>query len=117
MKAKLSIFILTIFFTIFSAANICAKTSLNGKLLQSNGKPLPYTEIELVLTDSEEIANDGRLLAISSTSGKFSFINIPEGKYTLSINFNEKPTEFSPYETFFYPNTKIRAEAEVFEIS
>ncbi len=117
MKVKLSIFTLAIFFVFTSAANICAKTALNGKLLQSNGRPLPYTEIELVLVESEEIVNDGRLLAISSTSGKFSFINVPEGKYTLSINFNEKPTDFSPYETFFYPSTKIRTEAEVFDIN
>ena len=98
-----------------SKANYSA--TLQGKLLKSNGKPLPYTEIELVPINSDKIINDGRLLATSNTSGKFSFINVPNGKYTLSINFDDKPTDLSPYATFFYPNTYQRSESEIFEIT
>ena len=84
--------------------------------MQSTGKPLAYTEIELVPTDSKKQINDGRLLAATSVSGLFSFVNVPDGKYTLSINFDEKPTETSPYPTFFYPHATNRAEAEIFDI-
>lgn len=91
--------------------------SISGKLLQANGKPLGYTEIELVPIDSAKQINDRRLLAATSVSGFFLFSNVPAGKYTLSINFDEKPSETSPYTTFFYPNAADRAEAEVFDVN
>lgn len=118
------IFICSIIFTLTFFANARAAhasskkfVSISGKLLQSTGKPLAYTEIELVPIASEKQINDGRLLATTSLSGLFSFINVPDGRYTLSINFDEKPTETSPYPTFFYPHATNRAEAEIFEIS
>jgi hypothetical protein len=113
MKAKF-FFLAILGIFAFSASGFC-KNALAGKLLQSNGRPLAYTEIELVSLGSNEIANDGRLTAISSISGKFKFISVPAGKYPLSINFNEIPTDTSPFTTFFYPNTDVRSEAQVFE--
>lgn len=117
------IFICSIIFTLTFFVNARAEFAsskkvvpISGKLLQSTGKPLAYTEIELVPTDSKKQINDGRLLAATSVSGLFSFVNVPDGKYTLSINFDEKPTETSPYPTFFYPNATNRAEAEIFDI-
>lgn len=107
---------LSILFLLLLSIQSFSQTSLRGQLLKSNGKPLAYTEIELVPVDSDRIVVDSRLLAVSSLSGKFVFFNVPTGKYTLSINFNDKPTDLSPYATFFYPNTEKRAEAEVFEI-
>ena len=90
--------------------------SVSGKLLQANGKPLGYTEIELVPIDSKKQINDRRMLATTSVSGLFLFAAVPVGKYTLSINFDEKPSETSPFQTYFYPNTADRAAAKVFEI-
>lgn len=117
------IFICSVIFTFTFPINARAEhglvrkaASISGKLLQSTGKPLAYTEIELVPTDSKKQINDGRLLAATSVSGLFSFVNVPDGEYTLSINFDEKPTQTSPYPTFFYPNAANRAEAEIFEI-
>lgn len=117
MKAKLTFFTLIFLFIVIFTQDLSAKTTLNGKLLQSNGRPLAFTEIELVPLESDVQLSDTRLLAISSNTGRFSFSNVPEGRYTLSINFDEKPTETSPYATFFYPNTEIRASAEIFEIN
>lgn len=90
--------------------------SMNGKLLQASGKPLAYTEIELVPVTAKKQINDARLLATTSASGLFSFFDVPGGSYTLSINFDEKPTDTSPYLTCFYPNTNDREKAEVFKI-
>lgn len=89
---------------------------IRGKLLKSDGKPLAYTEIEMVPVESNKIVVDSRLVAATSASGLFAF-RLPAGKYTLSINFGDKPTVLSPYETFFYPAATDRAAAEVFEIT
>lgn len=111
MKLKL-----TILFLFLLSVESFSQTSLRGQLLKSNGKPLPYTEIELVPIDSDRIVVNASLIATSSTSGKFTFVNVPSGKYTLSINFDDKPTDLSPYSTFFYPKTEKREEAQIIEI-
>jgi hypothetical protein len=90
---------------------------INGTLLKANGKPLQYTEIELVPVDSKRMVMNQNLFSTSGTSGKFSFQNVPRGVYTLSINFDDKPTDLSPYGTFFYPNAENRMQAERFEIT
>lgn len=93
-----------------------AVPTIRGTLLKSDGMPLAYTEIELVPISSEHIVVDHRLNATSSTGGKFSFIDVPVGRYTLSINFDDKPTELSPYDTFYYPVSSDRSAAQIFEV-
>lgn len=90
---------------------------VSGKLLKSNGKPLPYTEIELVPTFYDAQVRDKRFWATSNAAGDFSFSDVPSGDYTLSINFDEKPSVTSPYQTFFYPNHADRSEAETIKIA
>ncbi len=107
-------YFLTLLILLF-ASNVSAQ--IRGTLLKSNGKPLAYTEIELVPTYSKKMVMDGRFFATSSASGKFSFVNLPPDRYTLSINFNESPTDLSPYPTVFYPNAETREQAEIFEIN
>ena len=109
MNIKFACAFLIIFAVAFVSVNcifaqVGGKVTIAGQLLKSNGKSLAYTEIELVPVAAKKIVIDGRLLAASNTSGKFSFVNVPDGKYTLSINFDDKPTDLSPYPTFFYPN-------------
>ncbi len=121
MKNKLIIFLFSIilamaFFGNTSARKAAANNTIKGKLLQSNGQPLPHTEIELVPVNSAVQLNDSHLLAVSGAAGLFSFQNVPAGSYNLSINFDEKPSPLSPYATVFYPNAINRAEAEVFKI-
>lgn len=89
---------------------------VSGKLLKSNGKPLPYTEIELVPVFYDTQIQDQRFWATTNSLGNFSFSNVPSGEYTLSINFDEKPSETSPYQTYFYPNNSIRSEAETIKV-
>ncbi len=114
MKARLIIFaVLTV---LAFAPNVFGKISVAGRLIQASGKPLAYTEIELVTLDPNEFANEIRITAISGVSGKFAFTDIAPGKYTLSINFNEKPTETSPFSTYFYPDSEIRDTAQIFVI-
>lgn len=116
MKLK-SAFILAVFFLVFSVFGQSAEGGfVSGKLLKSNGKPLPYTEIELVPVLYDKQIDDRRFWATSNAAGNFSFSDVPDGKYTLSINFDEKPTDTSPYPTYFYPNSANRREAKTIEI-
>jgi hypothetical protein len=105
-----------ILFPLFSAA-VFAEGSISGQLLKATGKPLPYTELELVPRGAKQLVNDPKLIGISDQSGRFSFPAVPKGRYTLSINFDDKPTELSPYATYFYPGTAQRSEGEVFDIT
>jgi hypothetical protein len=101
----------------FAGAQAVLVATIQGQLLKSDGKPLAYTEIELVPTTSSHILNDSRLIGVSSLNGKFSFFDVPPGSYTMSINFDDKPTNLSPYGTYFFPGTVARNNAELFEIT
>ncbi|HEX8367698.1 MAG TPA: carboxypeptidase-like regulatory domain-containing protein [Pyrinomonadaceae bacterium] len=116
MRAKFSIIIFLIFLTFLSAENAFADATLSGRLLKFNGRPLPYTEIELVPVESAKQVADRKLWATTAADGNFTFDKIPAGEYTLSINFDEKPTDLSPYATYFYPKAANRALAKIFEI-
>jgi hypothetical protein len=104
-------------FSSFANAQVDLVATIQGQLLKSDGKPRAYTEIELVPTSSNHIINDSRLVGVSSLNGRFSFFNVPPGSYSLSINFDDKPTALSPYATYFYPGTANRIAAEVFDIT
>lgn len=119
MKLKIALFLIIFILasTGFVQAQFKGTGRLTGKLLKSNGRPLPYTEIELVPVVLDDQLPDSRFWATSDVRGNFYFKDLPPLKYTLSINFNETPTELSPYPTFFYPNTHNRDGATVFEIT
>jgi hypothetical protein len=115
MKTILTyIFVITCL--LFVTESVNAKSVISGKLLKSTGKPLAYTEIELIPIDLDEIVVDPRLYAVSNPSGSFSFPNVPNGSYNLSINLEDQPSDLSPYSTTFFPNTAKREEARIFEI-
>jgi hypothetical protein len=116
MRAKFSVIIFLVLLAFFSAENAFAQGVLGGRLLKFNGKPLPYTEIELVPVESAKQVADRKLWATTAANGNFTFDKIPPGEYTLSINFGEKPTDLSPYATYFYPKAANRALAKIFEI-
>jgi len=109
--------VLTLLIVPLASAAWTQGAAIHGQLLKSTGRPLPYTEIELVPIAVNHIINDSRLIGVSSLSGKFTFLDVPPGLYTLSINFDDKPTELSPYGTYFYPAAISRADAEVIEIT
>jgi hypothetical protein len=90
--------------------------TIQGVLLKADGKPRQYTEIELVPLGINTLITDSRLISASATNGKFTFYNVPPGRYTLSINFDDRPSELSPYPTFFFPDTFDRQEADIFAI-
>jgi hypothetical protein len=116
MKVHFPIAVFFVVCLFCAAENAFADGALGGKLLKANGKPLAYTEIELVPVESAKQIANRQLWATTAANGNFIFDKIPPGEYTLSINFDEKPTELSPYQTYFYPKTANRALAKIFEI-
>jgi hypothetical protein len=116
MKVYFPVAVFFIVFAFFATGNAFADGALGGKLLKANGKPLAYTEIELVPVESAKQVADRKLWSTTGSGGNFIFDKIPPGEYTLSINFDEKPTDLSPYLTYFYPKTANRALAKIFEI-
>lgn len=117
MKLKLALlFILGVSCAFSAHAQFKGTGKLGGKLLKANGKPLPNTEIELVPILFDVQIPDKRFWATTDSRGNFTFKDLPPTKYTLSINFNETPTDLLPYPTVFYPNTANRDNAKVFDI-
>lgn len=114
-KPTIILFVFAFALSVFGQSN--SGGFVSGKLLKSNGRPLPYTEVELVPTAYDRQIQDQRFWATSNSAGNFSFSNVPSGKYTLSINFDEKPSDMSPYPTYFYPNNSNRTEAKSIEIT
>ncbi|MCD9184816.1 MAG: carboxypeptidase-like regulatory domain-containing protein [Pyrinomonadaceae bacterium] len=104
-----------LFLLLFSASFSQSSAQIRGKLLKSDGTPLAYTEIEMVPVESDKIVIDPRMNVTTSASGLFTF-RLPQGKYTLSINFDENPSILSPFVTTFYPQSAEREKAEVFTI-
>jgi hypothetical protein len=90
---------------------------ISGRLLKSNGRARPYTELELIPVGAEKKSDDMRLWAITDMRGNFAFNEVPNGAYTLSINFKEAPSSTAPYAAFYYPNTAERDTSKVFEVT
>lgn len=115
MKDQIFTAFFTFFLLLFSANFSQSSAQIRGRLLKSDGTPLAYTEIEMVPVESGKIVIDPRMNVTTSVSGLFTF-RLPKGKYTLSINFDEKPSILSPFVTTFYPQAAERENAEVFTI-
>jgi len=96
-------------FFVFSNAS-----SIKGRLVDGDGNPIPNVRVELVSAD-EKSSYLGGMSDDSKENGEFSIEKIPAGKYTLSINFNSMPEPDHPFPTTFYPNGRVRTEANVIE--
>ena len=53
---------------------------------------------------------------MTNPQGQATFYDTPPGKYTISINFFNAPTQKAPFPSVFAPGVEDRLRAEVFEI-
>lgn len=91
------------------------KNQIAGRVVDSAGRPAPYVRVELVSIDKQS-SYLGGMSDKSNSNGEFVIDQIPIGKYTLSVNYNNNPHPEHPFPTTFYPNGSDRSAAEVFEI-
>ncbi len=90
-------------------------SSLSGRLLDADGRPVPHARVELVSMDADRSYLGGES-GETDIDGTFSIEQVPIGKYTLSINFNSNPDPERPFPTTFYPAATERISAHIFEI-
>lgn len=91
------------------------KNQISGRVVDANGRPVPYVRVELVSIDKPS-SYLGGMSDDSNTNGEFAIEQIPKGKYTLSVNYNNNPHPEHPFPTTFYPSGSLRSVAEVFDI-
>jgi hypothetical protein len=88
---------------------------VSGRLLDSEGTPVRYARVELVLS-SEESGFLGGYSDESDLNGDFSINQVPAGTYTLSVNYNSPPEPDHPFPTTFFPSESLHSEARVLEV-
>ncbi len=85
MKEQLKKFIYTLVFIVcFFPANAQEKNStITGKVIAQNGKPLEFANATLILKNDTSIVQG----VVTDAAGVFTFTQIKEGNYIVSISF------------------------------
>lgn len=92
------------------------KSQINGKVVDSQNKPVAEIRVELVSVDGEKPEPFSDNGGSTEATGEFSIENVPSGRYTLSVNYLTTPDEESPFPTVFYPNSSERKNAAIIEV-
>ncbi len=92
------------------------KSQINGKVVDSQNKPVAEIRVELVSVDGEKPEPFSDNGGSTEATGEFSIENVPSGRYTLSVNYLTMPDKDNPFPTVFYPNAKERSEATIIEV-
>lgn len=88
---------------------------VSGKVYDINGKPLKDVCIHLNPAQGK-IAKYTYLGDCTDENGKFKIDEIPIGKYVLVVNEDGEITANEPFETFYYPNSNQKENAQIFTI-
>lgn len=94
------------------------ETELSVTVVDPNGKPVPSIWVELVplsITPPTTVRSPEEF-TVTNPQGQATFYDTPPGKYTISINFFNAPTQKAPFPSVFAPGVEDRSRAEVFEI-
>lgn len=94
------------------------ETELSVTVVDPNGKPVPSIWVELVplsITPPTNVRSPEEF-TVTNPQGQATFYDTPPGKYTISINFFNAPTQKAPFPSVFAPGVEDRSRAEVFEI-
>jgi hypothetical protein len=116
-KILITLFSLSLMLSLGSVERVFAQ--IKGKVVDINGSPVTQdTLVELIPIGLKlkPIYNQVNSVSVNE-NGDFEFEGIPNGKYSLAINYIWSPNIDCPYPTTFYPNVSDIYEAYVFEIN
>ena len=92
---------------------------ITGRLIDSQGKPVAETPVNLVPIDDNRkaIVSDIQYQAFTKNDGRYVFDLLSRGRYLVAINPNGQPksTE-APYRKTYYPNTTDPTQATVISL-
>jgi len=92
-------------------------TRLGGRLTDQAGHPVKDTLLDLVPVEQiNDKTQDDRKYADIDESGRFTFRNIPDGKYFLGTRLGRSSSLDFAYPRYFYPGTTNIAKAAIIEI-
>lgn len=96
-------------------AHLKIDNEISGTVLSPTGVPM-----EDVCVSAEWLNPNSDSYRIphncTDKNGKFSISELPPGKYRLEVNTFGRITPATPFESFYYPNTVNKEEAETFVV-
>jgi hypothetical protein len=107
MKAYLSFtvfLVLGVPFSVKSQQPLVA--SIDGTIKNQQGQPIPYASLSLTNIDSVE-AQSTRQEAGSDQQGRYEFVEVPEGRYALTVKKNGYQDYTIPLLSV-YPGQRVR---------
>jgi hypothetical protein len=92
--------------------DVFASGSIQGRILDSSNKLLPYALVYIVPADRKVLPEKSQSYRVSqSKEGFFKFLHIPPGEYLILVNPDDSLDPEFPYGRTFYPGVHDRATA------
>ena len=91
---------------------------VSGRVFDVAGQPVAKILVSLIKPDTEDPTNYVKLVE-TDEEGRYSFSAIPEGRYTLAVNFGKFRDPNNPtnaYPQAFYPGVLEQIHAEPFNV-
>jgi hypothetical protein len=88
-----------------------ADTSISGRLLGTDGRPLP--NVCLALMPADRVVRDNWNFDCTDAQGRYELTEIPPGQYVIVINDDDKISSYAPFHRAFYPGVFERERAGV----
>lgn len=89
-------------------------TSIAGRLLGADGRPLP--NVCLCLMPPDKVVASNWNFDCTDEQGRYELKEIPPGQYVIVVNDANKPTSFAPFRRAFYPGVFERERAGVLTV-
>lgn len=92
-----------------------AATSISGRVLGADRRPLP--DVCLSLMPPDKIVRGNWNFDCTDEQGRYELKEIPPGRYIIVVNDDDKISSKAPFRTAYYPGVFERAQAELLNIS
>jgi hypothetical protein len=94
---------------------LSANNSIKGKVIGTNGKPLPRVCLELIPVNAPETGagRTSNIFDCTETDGSYTLDQMPPGQYLIRANYHNKISSDEPFRATYYPGTFDRKQATV----